>query len=143
MKKIILILLLFYCSSLIFAQHKNTTCQPTQNSELVNGFISIITPLLKGKDNTIVKSNISPEAYIIINNSYESLFELLMDPLKKKNITVGEDLKIKFLRLILQEENKNAYMILETNSDNKASWHSILFRMNENNDWQILSWHKS
>lgn len=143
MKKTIVILLLFYYSTSIFAQINNTVCQPSLNSEHIEKFLSIITPLLKGEDYTSIKNNISPEAYIIINNCYESLFEILFNPSIKGNFTLGENLKIKFLRLILQEENENAYLILEIDKGNKTNWHSILFGMNQNNDWQILSWHKS
>jgi hypothetical protein len=35
-------------------------------------------------------------------------------------------------------------MIMQTTTvDEKISWHSIFFKLSENDKWQILNWHKS
>lgn len=143
MKKTILVLFLCYCSISSFAQFNNPIYKRSQNSEVIDSYISIITPILIGEEYSIIRDRISKEAFIIMNNSYESLFDVLLDPSKKENFILGKDLKIRFLRLFVREENKNAFMILETNKGNQTNWHSILFVMNENNDWQILSWHRN
>jgi hypothetical protein len=99
--------------------------------------------MLSGEDISNITNNISPEAYIIINNKYESIFEILLNPIKMSSLIEGEDIQYAFLHLILQADNKNAYLVLETKQNKRSSWHTILFRMADNNLWQILSWHKS
>ena len=143
MKKTIIFLILISTSTITFSQNNSIVCQPLQNSELMNEFLSIITPLLKGEDYSNITNNISPEAYIIINNKYESIFEILSNPIKKSSLTEGKDIKYEFLHLIIQDDNKNAYMVLETKQNNSSNWHTILFRMTDNYLWQVLSWHKS
>ncbi len=142
-KKTLFILLLFYCSTINYSQIDGIVSHPSQSTELIDLFLSIITPMLSGEDITNITNNISPEAYIIINNKYESIFEILLNPIKMSSLIEGEDIQYAFLHLILQADNKNAYLVLETKQNKRSSWHTILFRMADNNLWQILSWHKS
>lgn len=143
MKKTLFTLLLFYCSTINYSQIDGIVSHPSQSTELIDRFLSIITPMLSGEDITNITNNISPEAYIIINNKYESIFEILLNPIKMSSLIEGEDIQYAFLHLILQADNKNAYFVLETKHNKRSSWHTILFRMADNNLWQILSWHKS
>lgn len=143
MKKTLFTLLLFYCSTINYSQIDFIVSHPSQSTELIDRFLSIITPMLSGEDITNITNNISPEAYIIINNKYESIFEILLNPIKMSSLIEGEDIQYAFLHLILQADNKNAYLVLETKQNKRSSWHTILFRMADNNLWQILSWHKS
>ncbi|MDQ7817012.1 MAG: hypothetical protein RDU14_08295 [Melioribacteraceae bacterium] len=143
MKKTIFIVLLFYCSTITFSQTTEKIYQPSKNPELIDEFLSIVSPVLKGEEISNITNNISPEAYIIINNKYESIFEILSNPIKKSSLTEGKDIKYEFLRLIIQDDNKSAYMVLETRQNNSSNWHTILFRMADNNSWQVMSWHKS
>ncbi len=143
MKKTLITLLLFYCSTINYSQIDGIVSYPSQSTELIDRFLSIITPMLSGEDITNITNNISPEAYIIINNKYESIFEILLNPIKMSSLIEGEDIQYAFLHLILQADNKNAYLVLETKQNKRSSWHTILFRMADNNLWQILSWHKS
>lgn len=143
MKKTLFTLLLFYCSTINYSQIDGIVSHPSQSTELIDRFLSIITPMLSGEDITNITNNISPEAYIIINNKYESIFEILLNPIKMSSLIEGEDIQYAFLHLILQADNKNAYLVLETKQNKRSSWHTILFRMADNNLWQILSWHKS
>jgi hypothetical protein len=117
----------------------------TNNSEFVEQLVSIVTSILQGKDITEFRDNISPEAYLINNKTYESIFEVLGNHSKKEIFVEGKEVKVGSVHLRLMENQKEAYMVLRTKStDNvKTSWHSILFRIGENNKWQILSWHKS
>lgn len=142
-KKTLFILLLFYCSTINYSQIDGIVSHPSQSTELIDRFLSIITPMLSGEDISNITNNISPEAYIIINNKYESIFEILLNPIKMSSLIEGEDIQYAFLHLILQADNKNAYLVLETKQNKRSSWHTILFRMADNNLWQILSWHKS
>jgi len=115
------------------------------NTELIEQLIPIITSILQGKGIAEFKDNISPEAYVINNNTYESIFEVLGNQSKKEMFIEEKEIRVGFVRLWLPDNLKEAYMVLETKSaDNtKTSWHTILFKNSENNKWQIISWHKS
>lgn len=86
---------------------------------------------------------ISPEAYIILDNKYESLFEVLRDKITKEKLLGNLDQAFQFMRLWLSDDQKTAYLIIESKGDNKSIWHTILFTKKENNNWQIVNWHRS
>lgn len=145
MKRIAVILVVLF-SSIIFSSPKSgDDSNKTNNTELVEQLVSMVTSILQGEDIIEFKENISPEAYVINNNNYESIYEVLGNDSKKVMFIEGKDIKIGFVHLWLPDNQKDAYMVLETKSaDNtKTSWHSILFKIGENKRWQILSWHKS
>ncbi|WKZ71122.1 MAG: hypothetical protein QY331_07640 [Melioribacteraceae bacterium] len=145
MKRIVVILFVLF-SSIVFSSPKSgDDSNKTNNTELIEQLVPMVKSILQGKDITELKENISPEAYVINNNTYESIFEVLGNQSKKEMFIDGKEIKVEFVYLWLPEDKKEAYMVLETKSiDNtKTSWHSILFKIGVNNKWQILSWHKS
>ena len=145
MKRIALILVVLFSTILFSLPKSGDDIKNAEGSEIVEKLVSIIKPVLEGKDYSEFKDNISPEAYVINRNTYESIFEILDNPAKKETFIEGEGIKVDFIHIWLFDNQKEAYMVLETKSaDNKnTSWHSILFKMNENQKWQILGWHKS
>jgi hypothetical protein len=145
MKRIAVILVVLF-SSIVFSSPKSgDDSNKKNNTELIEQLVTMVTSILQGEDITEFKENISPEAYVINNNSYESIFEVLGNNSKKEMFVEGKEIKVGFVHLWLPDNQKEAYMVLETKSaDNtKTSWHSILFKIGDNNKWQILSWHKS
>ena len=145
MKRIALILVVLFSATLFSLQKSSGYNKNAKDSELVEQLVPIVLSLLQGSDYTEFKENISTEAYLINNNTYESIFEVLSNPTKKEMFVEGKEIKTGFIHLWLPDNEKEAYMVLETKSaDNlKISWHSILFKNGENHKWQILSWHKS
>ena len=145
MKQTAFILVLLFSSIAITASTGGGDSIKLNNGELVEQLVPIVTSILQGIDYTEFKESISPEAYVINKNSYESIFEVLSNHSKKEMFVEGKDSKVGFVHLWLPENQKEAYMVLEIkSSDNtKTSWHSILFKIGENKKWQILSWHKS
>ena len=145
MKRIAVILVVLF-SSIVFSSPKSgDDSNKKNNTELIEQLVTMVTSILQGEDITEFKENISPEAYVINNNSYESIFEVLGNHSKKEMFIEGKEIKVGFVHLWLPDNQKEAYMVLETKSaDNtKTSWNSILFKIGDNNKWQILSWHKS
>ncbi|MDP2301626.1 MAG: hypothetical protein Q8N03_04275 [Ignavibacteria bacterium] len=145
MKRIAVILIVLFSSIVFSSPISGDDSKKTNNSEFVEQLVPIVTSILQGKDITEFRDNISPEAYLINNNSYESIFEVLGNHSKREIFVEGKEIKVGSVHLRLTENQKEAYMVLRTKStDNvKTSWHSILFRIGKNNKWQILSWHKS
>ncbi|MDP2301725.1 MAG: hypothetical protein Q8N03_04795 [Ignavibacteria bacterium] len=145
MKRTVVILVVLFSSIAFSSPKSGDDSKKTNNSEFVEQLVPIVTSVLQGKDITEFRENISPEAYVINNNTYESIFEVLGNDSKKEMFVEGKEIKVGSVHLRLTENQKEAYMVLRTKSaDNtKTSWHSILFRIGENNKWQILSWHKS
>ncbi len=143
-KRIIVILIVLF-SATAFSSPQNGDDKDVKDSALVEQLVSVVTSILHGKDYSELRENISPEAYIINNNAYESIFEVLDNPAKKEAFVEVEETTIGFVHLWMPENQDNAYMVLETKSaDNtNITWHSILFKIGENKKWQILSWHKS
>ncbi len=145
MKRIAVILIVLFSSIVFSSPKRGDDSNKTNNTELIEQLVPMVTSILQGKDITEFRDNISLEAYVINNNSYESIFEVLGNHSKKEMFVEGKEIKVGFVHLWLPDNQKEAYMVLETKSaDNtKTSWHSILFKIGENKKWQILSWHKS
>ena len=140
----VILVVLFY--SIAFSSPLNGDAgKKTNNADIVKQLVPMVKSILQGKDYNEFRENISPEAYIINNNTYESIFEVLGNQSKKEMFIEGTEIKVEFVHVLLSENQKEAYMVLETKSaDNtKTNWHSILFKIGGNKKWQILSWHKS
>ena len=103
----------------------------------------IALSILEGNYSTKIKDNISPEAYLINNNQYESLFEVLENPAKRKEFIEDKNTKVEFSQIIMPDEKTTAYIILKTKSAKKTNWHTIFFEIGKNKKWQVVSWHKS
>ncbi|MDP3581088.1 MAG: hypothetical protein Q8S39_04075 [Ignavibacteria bacterium] len=145
MKRIALILVVLFSSIAFSSPISGDDSKKINKPELVEQLVLMVTSILQGKDYTAFRENISPEAYVINNNSYESIFELLGNPSKKDTFIEGKNTSAGFFHLWMPDNQKEAYLVLETKTlDNiKHSWHSILFKVGDNQKWQILSWHKS
>ena len=145
MKRTAVIFVVLFSSIAFSSPINGDASKKTNNTELVEQLVAMLTSILQGKDYNEFRENISTEAYVIFNNTYESIFEVLGDQSKKEIFIEGKELKVGFVHLWLPDNQKEAYMVLQTKSANnaKTSWHSILFKIGENGKWQILSWHKS
>jgi hypothetical protein len=145
MKRIVLIPIVMFTLFACYTPVNGDDSNKQNNSELIEKLFPIVKSVLEGKDFSEFKDNISPEAYVINGKTYESIFEILGNPSKKETFIEGEEIKFEYAHLLLSDNQDEAYLILETkSSDNtKTSWHSILFKLCNNRQWQILSWHKS
>ena len=145
MKRTAVILVVLFYSIAFSSSLSGDAGKKTNNADIVKQLVPMVKSILQGKDYNEFRENISPEAYVINNNTYESIFEVLGNQSKKEMFIEGKGIKAEFVQLWLSDNQKEAYMVLETKSaDNaKTSWHSILFKIGENKKWQILSWHKS
>lgn len=145
MKRVVLILIALFSFTAYYSPVNGDDSNKLNSSELVEKFVSIVKSILEGKDYSEFKDNISPEAYVINRNTYESIFEILDNPAKKETFIEGKGITVEFVQLWLSNKQSEAHMVLKTKStDNtKTCWHSILFKISENQKWQILSWHKS
>ncbi len=145
MKRTALIVFLMVATNMFALPISGDENKNVKDSELVEQLVSMVTSILQGKDYTEFRENISPEAYVINNNSYESIFEVLSNSTKREIFIESNEIIIGFVQLWLPDNQKEAYMVLETKSANnaKVNWHSILFKIGKNQKWQILSWHKS
>ncbi len=145
MKKSAVIFVVLFSTILLSAPKNGNEKKESEDTKISDQLVSIVTSIIRGEDYTQFKANISPEAYLISNKSYESIFEILSNPAKQSELIEGKDTKIQFFSLRMPDNQKDAYMVLETKSgDNQESnWHSVFFKLNENNTWQILGWHIS
>lgn len=137
--------------ALIFLFSISVSAQSSQNSEenlldqnipekVLNTVLSIL------QDNPIndLKSNFTPDAYLINSDSYLSVFEVFNDSVEKAKFIESKNVRVGVMRLTIPNNKENAYMVLETKSENEKSyWHSIYFNIDENSEWKIASWHKS
>ena len=110
----------------------------------VEQMTKMILSILQDGNYSTYKDYISPEAYVINNNNYESFFELMKNNLDKKSFIEGKDIKVGFVSVRIPDD-RSAYMILKTQAadGSDAHWHSVYFVFDKNNKWQIYSWHKS
>ena len=145
MNRIAVILIVLFSSIVYSSPKSGDDSNKKNNAELIEQLVPMVISIMQGNDITEFRDNISPEAYVINNNRYESIFEVLGNHSKKEKFVEGKEIKVGFVRLWLPDNQKEAYMVIETKSEEntKTSWHTILFRNGGNNKWQILSWHKS
>lgn len=131
---------IMFSSPLIGDDNKNVN-----SIELTEQLVLMVTSILQGKDYSEFRENISPEAYLINNNTYESIFEVLGNPSKKEIFIEGKEAEVGYIHLWITDDQKNAYLVLQTKNavSGKTSWHSLFFKLGENQKWQICSWHRS
>lgn len=145
MKRSALILVALFSSIMFSLPLVGDDNKAAKSSELTEQLVSTVTSILQGKDYSEIRENISPEAYVINNNTYESILEVLDNSFKREIFIEGKEVKVGYVHLRVTDDHKNAYLVLQTkNGDNgTTSWHSIYFNLGKNQKWQILSWHKS
>ncbi len=145
MKRTALILAVVFSSIIFSSPLIGDDSKNEKSSELHEQLVSMVTSILQGKDYSEFRENISPEANLINNKTYDNIFEVLGNSSKKDIFIEGKEAEVRYVHLWLPENQKTAHLVLQTKNSNngKTSWHSILFKMGENQKWQILSWHKS
>ncbi len=145
MKKSALILVVLFLSMAFYLPTKSFNNKNSDHSELSEHITSKVISILQGEKYSDFKENISLESYVINQNSYENLNDVLSNPSKKAAFIEGADTKLGYMHMILSENEKEAYLVLETKSTSgtKINWHSIFLKIGENQKWQIISWHKS
>ncbi len=111
----------------------------------IETFKSTAMDIIRGRNLDISKQSVSPEAYVIDGNHYESLWAVLNG--EKKECKIVEGMKSQFVleHLNITEKNNAAFLILKTVSgtNNKERYHSIVFFRMPAGDWKIVSWHVS
>ena len=145
MKKTAVILVLLLTTMIFSAPENGNEKIDVKDPKVAEQLVSIVKTIIKGEDYSAFIKNISPEAYLINSKSYDNVFEVLSNSIKKSKLIEGEDTKIQFYSLRIPDNINGAYLMLETKSadDTKTNWHSVFFILNENQEWQILGWHKS
>jgi hypothetical protein len=110
----------------------------------VEQMTKMIISILQDGSYLTYKDFISPEAYVINNNSYESFFALMKNNSDRESFIEGKDIKVGYVNVTIPD-NKSAFMVLKTQSaeGSETHWHSVYFVLGKNNKWQIYSWHKS
>jgi hypothetical protein len=113
--------------------------------EITIHLTSVATSILQGINYSEFRENLHPEAYVINNNVYESIFEVLGNASKKESLIEGKDLRVGFVHVRVHDDLKTAYLILESKSDKtlETHWNTIIFKISKYQKWQIISWHKS
>jgi len=114
-----------------------------EDSKPYKQLMPVALSILEGNYSPKLKDNISPEAYLINNNTYESLFEVLGNPEKRKTFIEDKNTVVEFSQIIMPDDKTTAYVIFETKSENITNWHTIFFEIGKNKKWQVVSWHKS
>lgn len=144
MKKTAVFLIVLF-STIAFSHPGSNHGKSSDNSTPFKQLVPIALSILKGDNSAEIRENISPEAYILDNNSYESLFEVLNNLEKRQKLEEGNEIHPEFYRIMGSDDRTNALLILETktNDNTKTYWHSIYFEIGKSNKWQIMSWHKS
>jgi len=123
-KKVLILIVLLYAIAFPSPQIGND--KTAKDSALVEQLVSILTSILHGNDYSEFRENISPEAYVIHNSKYESIFEVLENPAKRESFIEVKETIVSFVHLGMPDDKNCAYMVLETKSaDNtKTNWHS-------------------
>lgn len=137
--------------ALIFLFSISVSAQSSQNSEenlldqnIPEKVLKTVLSILQDNPINDLKSHCTPDAYLINSDSYLSVFEVFNDPVEKAKFIESKNVRLGVMRLTIPNNKENAYMVLETKSENEKSyWHSIYFNIDENSEWKIASWHKS
>lgn len=145
MKRSAFILVILISSIALSFPKGGDTNKEAGRAEVVKQILPIVKSILQGEDFSVYKENIAPGAYLIDGSSYESMDEVLKNSSERRSFVEGKGFVIQYVHLWMPDNKKSAYMILETKYSNgtKTCWHSILFELNKNQKWEILSWHKS
>ena len=85
MKKTVVILVVLFSTIIFSSPLFGDNNKKADSHELVKELVSVVTSILQGKDYNNFRNNISPEVYVIINNNYESVFEVLGNSSKYEN----------------------------------------------------------
>jgi hypothetical protein len=76
MKRIAVILVVLFSSIMFSSLKSGDDSNKTNNTELIEQLVPMVTSILQGEDYNEFRKNISPEAYVINNDTYESIFEV-------------------------------------------------------------------
>lgn len=107
--------------------------------------LQLFRTVLEGKHVSEIRESLSPEAYVINNNTYESIYEVLSSKSKRESFLAGKEVKMGLAHIRTSDDEKLAYMVAEVKSPDggKSNWHSLLFKQSDQKKWLIVSWHKS
>lgn len=144
MKKKALILI-FLASTTVFPFSQKHEGKSLKSPKSYIQLIRITMSILEREKYSKVKGNISPEAYLINNNSYDNINEVLNNPEKREKFIEGKNARVEYSNILISEDKKDAYLVLETVPiySTKTKWHTIYFEKGKNDKWLIMSWHKS
>jgi hypothetical protein len=145
MKKDVIVIMFLFLAVVAVMPQSSPQKRSTTKLEPAEELLQLFKTVLKGKQLSEIRESLSPEAYVINSNTYESIYEVLSKKSKKESFINGKELKTGFVHIRTSDDEKIAYMVAEVKSPDggKSNWHSLLFKQNDQNKWQIVSWHKS
>ncbi|MDI6803395.1 MAG: hypothetical protein QME58_06060 [Bacteroidota bacterium] len=119
MKRTALILVVLFSSIMFSLPLIGNDNKNEKSSELGEQLVLMVTSILQGKDYAGFRENIFPEAYVIYNNIYENIFEVLGNISKKEIFIEGKEAEVGYVHIWLPDNQQNAYLVLQTkNVDN-------------------------
>ena len=106
---------------------------------------ALIKDVLSGTNLADVKSFISPDAYIVTNSSFVSLFEALNGRDPEKTFLKERNSRITFWKMTLPNDESSALIVFKTQGEEKKDtrYHSVFVLKTSEGKWQIKHWHAS
>ena len=138
-------LLLAVLFSSIFLSNQFFAQTPPNSEKEHEAILKMVLDIAENGNYQKYRDNLSPDAYIIYDGSYESLFEVLGNESKKEDFIPGGEIKPATMQYLSPKEQNTVQMVLQTKSvdDSEANWHSFYFERNKKGELQLKLWHKS
>ena len=107
--------------------------------------IDVVKNILTGHNLEAAKQQIDPEAYIVLGNSYEHLLSVVSQTNNASRLVEDPQSQNEFTRLTMTDAQDAAYLVVKTSSlkDPNAHYHTVVFMLNKDSKWKIMSWHTS
>lgn len=109
-------------------------------------FMDVIQDIIYGRNFENSKKYVSLDAYAVLGTKFELLYDVVSGKNKNISLTEGEDRKIGFYKVNINDEKNAACIMLKTTSQAKDQehFHTIfLIKDSAKKSWKILSWHRS
>ncbi|MBN1397428.1 MAG: energy transducer TonB [Bacteroidetes bacterium] len=115
--------------------------------KVAQSITELVDFILKGKDiEQIKKKNVDPNAYLIFDNQFVSLYGVLNGEHKSIDLTQepGSEIRSPLIIKPLEDET-NAFLFLKTQNKKggRERSHTILFAKSSTGEWKITHWHVS
>jgi hypothetical protein len=128
-----------FLSNQIFAQ------TPPDSEKEHKFILQMVLDIAENGNYQKYQDSLTPEAYVIYDGSYESLFEVLGNPSKKEKFIVGSEIKPATMRYSSPNEENTVHMVIQTKNidDSEVNWHSLYFERSEDGNLRLKLWHQS
>jgi TonB family protein len=115
--------------------------------EVAQSITKLVDFILKGKDIELVKKrNIDPDAYLIFDNRFVSLYGVLNGEHKNIDLTQesGSEIRSPFI-MKRSEDETTAFLFLKTQNKKGGPerYHTIFLAKSSTGEWKIKHWHVS